>query len=371
MNTVAHMSDYQQTRKQLDVTPDMLAQIQFIAGSNLQADDVVVFEATAVNTYPLSKSGSIFDQGVLTRTTLVEMAERLNNKTDSVPLHTLHLQGDELPIGRVFHGYVQDLADGQSELRAQFFIAKSEAAMIEKINLGILDEVSIGLKSKQLLCSKCGFDYFGATSTMDNLWDRVCQNDHVLGENGAHVILSGVDSWLELSLVSRGAARKAKIHGRVQKVMSQDVQDRIAASGFSPDAVTLFASPQPTKEEPNMADKTPVTPVVVPEAPAEFDAKVSYEALSAKLDQVITALTPKELGEPVVVLTEPPVTDAALEALKTELAELKASIAELGKTKVDDLTSNLPVGGVSGSAITDAASLANTSNFSAFKTARK
>src|SRR5680860_1334153 len=157
MSDVAQLSDYRQQRKQLDVTDEMLEQIRFVADSDVTADDIVVFEATAVNTLPLNKTGSIFENARITRATLTHMAESVNSKNESVPLHTLHLQGDELPVGKVFHAYVQDLADGQAELRAHFYLARSESKLIEKMNLGILDEVSIGLKSKELLCSKCGW----------------------------------------------------------------------------------------------------------------------------------------------------------------------------------------------------------------------
>ena len=364
MSTVTQLSGYQKKQKQLEVTAEMLEQIRKVADTEVTADDIVVFEATAVNTRPLSKAGSIFDNGTLTRGTLAEMASRLNDAVESVPLHTLHMQGDEIPVGKVFYGYVQDLEDGNAELRAQFYLTKSEADLIEKINLGILDEVSVGLKSKKMLCSECGWDYFGEEAEFYNLWDRTCANDHAIGEDGVHVILSGVDAWMELSLVSRGAARSAKIHGRAKQVMSQEQHERIAASGFNPDAVTLFASPQ-TKPEERKMTKKPEVPET-PAAPAEFDAKAAHEELVAKFDALLEVLKPVEADADADDSADE--DNSELEALKAELGELKEKIATLGKPKAEDLTQDLPAGGVASDAITDAEKPTFGRNLGAFKT---
>lgn len=342
-------------QKQLQVTPEMLTQVQRIADADISADAVVVFEATAVNTRPVRKDGSIFDGARLTRATLIEMADRLNTGAETIPLHTMHMQGDEIPVGKLFAGSVQDTLDGEAELLVQFYMPKSEASLVERINLGILDETSIGLKSKHLLCSECGWDYFGPEANFLHLWDRTCQNDHVIGVDGTHVILSGVDAWMELSLVSRGAAQKAKIHGRIPK----EQQDRIAASGFEPDVVTLFASatPQaPVKKEADMTAKPEVP--ATPAAPAEFDAKAAFEDLSAKLLILVEKLAPAAKPEP----------DSELDALKAEIGELKESLANLSKPKAADMTTDLPAGGVAADAITDAETAPKGPQFSAFKT---
>lgn len=365
------MSDYQFKRKQMDVTAEMLTQIQFVADTDLTADDIVVFEASAVNTLPLNKRGSIFEDGRITRSTLTQMAESVNSKNESVPLHTLHMQGDELPVGKVFYAYVQDMPDGNSELRAQFYLARSEADLIEKVNLGILDEVSIGMKSKQLLCSKCGWDYFGEDVDFLHLWDRTCSNDHTIGVDGTHAVLSGLDSWMELSLVSRGAASKAKIHGRAKKVMPQEQQDRIAASGHSPDVVSLFASPTlPQKEEPNMADKPGAKNGTTPEASGEFDAKAAHEELLGQFSALLEVLTPAEEADKVKV--EEPVEvnlaeDDSFKDLKASVDSISEALEKLTGLKPADLAENLPVGGVAASASTDAKTAPTGPDLSVFK----
>ena len=207
--------------KAIDATAEILAQIERVTGTAVAAEDIVVFEAAVANTRPLNKMGSIFHEGRISEDTLRQMAEALNSGQESVPLHTLHAQGYELPIGKVFQGEVIRAADGEAELRAMFYLPRSEASMVEKINLGIIDEVSVGVKSKALLCSKCGFDYFGSDATFENLYSQTCENDHTVGVDGTHVKLSGLDKWMELSLVSRGAASKPKILGRTKQVMAK------------------------------------------------------------------------------------------------------------------------------------------------------
>lgn len=359
MSNVAYLP----TRKQLDVTDAMLEQIQFVADTDVKADDIVVFEATVLSTLPLTKPGSLFDGGRHTNSTLLEMAEAVNTKGQSVPLHTMHNQSFELPVGRVFHANVEDRPDGQSELRARFFLAKSESRMIEKINLGILDETSVGVTHKALLCSKCGFDYRGEEATFDNLWDRTCNNGHTLGEDGTHLVLQGMDRWMELSLVSRGAAEKAKIHGRARSLMPKEQQDRLAASGVSPEAITLFTSVQTTKgKEPSMTKKpdTPATPVepAVPAVAEEFDAKAAHEELMATLAELLPAKD------------DTPVEDPQITELKASIEALTAKVEALTEVPADpaaELKAGLKAGGTAEDAAAGSTPTTITRDLSAFK----
>lgn len=362
MSEVAQLSEYRLKRKQLEVTAEMLEQIQYVADTDLSADDVVVFEATAINTLPLNKRGSIFENARTTRSTLTEMAAKLNEKENSVPLHTLHMQGIEIPLGRVFYGYVQDMPDGNAELRAQFYLPKSENEMIEKINLGIVDEVSVGLLSKQMLCSKCGWDYRGDDANFLHILDQTCENGHTIGEDGAHVVLQGCENWMETSLVSRGAASNAKIHGRAKELMPKEQQDRIAASGSSPEAVTLFASPtepKPKEKETTMANEPKAgkngngTP-----AEAEFDAKAAHEELTGKfdtlvgkIDEFIEAQAPaKEEEEESEAVELNLAEDENFKELKASVDSISAAIEKIAGVKPADLAKDVPAGGVAASA---------------------
>jgi len=180
-------------QKQVEITADILAQIERVTSTSIDANSIVVFEAAAASTRPISKEGSVYDGARMTRAMLQDMADAVNSGEESVPLHTLHMQGNEIPKGRVFSASLFDEIDGSTTLRAMFYLPLSERELIQKINLSILDEVSVGTKSKQALCSKCGFDYFGAESDFSNFWDRTCDNGHIIGVDGTHLKLDGLD----------------------------------------------------------------------------------------------------------------------------------------------------------------------------------
>ena len=391
LSQVIPMNGYQQrdkrVSKSVDVTEEMLAQIERVTGTAVSASDIVVFEASVANTRPLNKMGSIFNQGRITEDTLRQMAAALNAGEESVPLHTLHMQGGELPIGKVFQAEVIANA-GEAELRAAFYVPASETSLVEKINLGIIDEVSVGLKSKQLLCSKCGFDYFSADAGFENLYSMTCDNGHTVGDDGTHVMLAGLDKWMELSLVSRGAASKPKILGRTKQVLGRETYDRIAADGLPPEVVVLFTASD-EKEAPMPNDGTQV-----------FDPQAEISALRAELAEIKSLLIADEdeedeaeaeaeadaeaededdeqapAGEqPVAENSEQ--ADEAL-ALKAELDAAKARIAELeaaAAPKKEEVTidvSGIPVGGVAASAVEDAKRAAAKPSLSAFKTPKR
>jgi len=384
LNQVVSMDYFKREKrfsKTVEVTEEMLAQIERVTGTAVEASDIVVFEASVANTRPLNKMGSIFNQGRITEDTLRQMAAALNAGEESVPLHTLHMQGGELPIGKVFQAEVISGADGDSELRAMFYIPASEASLVEKINLGIIDEVSVGLKSKQLLCSKCGFDYFSADAGFEHLYSMTCDNGHTVGDDGAHVKLAGLDKWMELSLVSRGASSKPKILGRTKQVLGRETYDRIAADGLPPEVVVLFTASD-EKEAPMPNDGTQV-----------FDPQAEISALRAELAEIKSLLiadeedededeAEAEVAEAEDEVVEQPVVEnseqadeafalkAELDAAKARIAELEASAAP-NKEEVTIDVSGIPVGGVAASAVEDAKITAVRPGLSAFKTPKR
>lgn len=322
--------------KHVEITGPMLAQIEKVAATAVASSDIVVFTATAANTRPVQQKGSLFNGAVITKATLEEMAQVVNSGGQAVPIHTMHQAHTELPVGKVFEARVVSALDGHNELEVQFYLPKSESVLIEKINLGILDEVSIGLASKHLLCSQCGFDYM-SPEALDAFaaWDQTCSEGHIIGRDGTHVVVSGVDLFSELSLVSRGASRNAKIHGHAKT--ETETQHRLAASGFPLGAMLLSASPQDQNKEPTVAD--PIT--------TQFDAEVAFTALSAQLTALVAAITP-----PAPVVVDPNV--AALAAAEAKNAELTTALAAATAVTTGALQADLPAGGVAAAAVTDA-----------------
>jgi hypothetical protein len=325
-------------QKHVDITEQLLAQIQKLAGADVSAADIVVFEATAAGTRPIKQLGSMYDGAVITRATLEEMAAKLNSGEESVPLHTMHNARQELPVGRVFQGQVIATPDGEYELRVYFYLPKTEAQLIENINLGVLDEVSVGFLSRSAMCSSCGHDYFSPEADLMDLFTRTCPNGHVLGVDGVHLNLAGVDTWSETSLVPRGASSRAKIHGQARQTSTNF--ERLAASGVSAQAIFLSATPQHS-EEPPVANDTLL-------------AELSAGLTEVKAKLVELAAVPAALTQAQADLAA---AETALTASQAEVATKDSQIAEL-QAKVDAgvqsaLQGNLPTGGVSTGTLTD------------------
>ena len=207
--------------------------------NSVDASTVSVYECIAINSLPVSKRGTLYQGAILDAQTMHEMAEYVNNG-GSVPLHNLHDQDIALPVGRVFCCEVRTTFSGTTELRTLFYLPNSEVDLIAKLEANVVDEVSVGFLPKKIQCSKCGFDFLGSEATFENIWTLTCNNDHTIGEDGVHSKLSGLGQWMELSLVSKGAANNAKILSRTKQLMGEQEYNRLAASGVKPEATTLF-----------------------------------------------------------------------------------------------------------------------------------
>lgn len=316
--------------KKLSITSAIRAAIIRATGAeDFDTSKVTVFETIALNTLPVSKRG-LFEGARATEATLQEMADSVRGGT-SVPLHTLHAQGYELPVGRVFDAEVVN-TNGLPELRALFYIDNEHTKIVSGVDTGSIDEVSVGLATKHLNCSVCGFDYLGPEATPDNIYGHVCNNDHPIGKDGTHLLMSGMERWLELSLVSLGAAKNAKILSRTKSLMGNEAYEKLAATGVSPEATVLFTlSPltQPPKPEQKMEIKELVTlnatltgekAVAVHQVATLTAEKTSLTEANVKLQNEVNELRVKLAAVPADATKT--VTDlaASQEAVKAQLA---------------------------------------------------
>lgn len=297
--------------KQIEKTQRIRDMIAKAVGDDVVVDDLAVFETIALNTLPVNKKGSLFDQAVHEESVLLQMARTLQ-AGDSVPLHTLHNQGGELPVGRVFYGEARRDERGVLQLHSLFYVHKQHADLVAGIDSGAIDEVSVGTRYHTLACSECGFNYMGAD--FENLWTQTCDNGHTIGENGVHLKVSNLDRWMELSLVSRGAANNAKILGRAKSLLGKDEFDRLAASGVDPSITTFFGS---TQKEAVMAEKSEAA-----EAPKAAAVELSLDTF-------------------VEVKTELKLAQKDIEAKDAKIAELEAQLAEATKAANPELSAKL------------------------------
>jgi hypothetical protein len=365
--------------KQLPMTPELTALIHKAVGPDVDATKLAVFETIALNDKPLpGKKGSIFEGAVIAPITMLQMVDSIN-AGNHIPLISDHDLAGE-PKGRFFHAGLDYGDDGEVEMRALFYLDETEAVTIAKLNAGSLDEVSVAFLSTQFLCSECHWDYF-EFGTSENITIRTCANDHTIGTDGVHADMIGLNTFVELSLVARGAADKPKIIGKSESRLAPEVSYRLAAHGIVPDALVVRAS-LGIKEETKMEtaqlmtdlveSKTKVALLTASEAgekakavelttklsaaeatilqltteltasKAETKVPADYEPLKASAAAAVSFLQ-AQLNHLTVASGKPQIADAEL---PTDVAKLKADI----ETLTGNLTSILPVGGRSAGA---------------------
>jgi hypothetical protein len=362
--------------KQLQMTPELSALIKSRVGDDVETDRLAVFEAIALNTMPLpGKDGTIFENAVVEPITLTQMVDYINSG-NHLPLIADHeLFG--APKGRFFHAglnYDPDKGFDSLEMRALFYLDQTEEKLIAKLNAATLDEVSVAFLSSQFLCSECGWDYF-EFGTTENIATRTCANGHTIGEDDVHARMIGLQKFIELSLVARGAADKPKIIGRSESKLAPESAYRLAAHGFEPHALVVMASLGEKKEvkmDPNAlvsqladlsgkhavaaadvvrltgelntantaltASQEKVTSLETELAAAKDAKPEDYEAAKAEASEAV-AYFQEQLNHLRVAKGEPKLEG---DKLPSKVADLKAQINEL----TGNLTSILPTGGV-------------------------
>jgi hypothetical protein len=269
--------------KRLKPTDKIKEKLAAALGSDdFAIENFAVFETIAINDLPVSKIGSIYDGSRMTEATLQAMVDYINKET-FLPLHTLHQQSRELPVGRVFHAELHKTSNqnGRSvnEVRALFYIPVTNDAgkqLADSIDTGIVNEVSVGSRPQKLMCSghDCNFDYM-APNTFMNWLDQTCPNDHTIGQNGIHVIFDGLRKFYELSLVSQGAADHARIVAPDQSIA--------AANDDLPSYQVLYA----TKGKEDKIMKLTAAQVAELRASLEKDGK---RAIDAKFAGIVTCM---------------------------------------------------------------------------------
>lgn len=290
--------------KQVAKTDTINALLRASLGDDADLSAINVYEAIALNTQPLRKRHPLYKDAVADVSLLVEMAGSVNR--ESIPLHLQH-ESHEIPHGRVFHGSVVG-----EELRVLFFVDGTHPEIVQKIEAGTLDQVSVSVLSKQLLNSKSGFDYFGPDSDSEYIWSGTDPDGNTLGEKGVYGIMKGLEGFYELSLVGRGGAQGARIVSPAKSAFGAQHQ-RLAASGVDPSGLILKATAE--QKEPDMDLTALVTQLT--------DTKANLLTLTGERDTLRTAAEAHT-----ATLTERDATIATLtaerDALQVELDGLKA-----------------------------------------------
>lgn len=234
--------------KELTKTPFITALLNKVVGEGVDLSTLHVFEVTATSTVALrGKSGTVFHKAKISPNTIALLARAVNE--DALPLMMDHdMRGT--PYGKFFYAEAIPMDDGETELRGYLYVDDSETKVLTKLNASSIDEVSIQFKPERMLCSECGFDYMQAAAE-DNYMPFInlaCDEGHKIGEDGIHTKLVGVEETVELSLVSRGAAKKSKIIPPSDAKLGQEAQ-RLAAAGVEFENFYCTASASNNGEE--------------------------------------------------------------------------------------------------------------------------
>lgn len=266
--------------KQIEKTGQVLTQLRKAYGADAALDDLAVFETTLVNTKPLRKTGGLFKGARLAASLMAEVASAVN--AESIPIQLQH-DTSTLPFGRLFAAALI----GMEEVRALFAVdTKANPEIVQMINSGTLDQVSVGMLNKHLLCSACGFDYM-SPKAFEFRYALECDKEHKLGENGHHVVVTGLDHLFETSLVGHGAVRGARIVGPSESVFKDN--PKLAASaaehgGFG--ALYLTA----TVEDENM-DLAQINAQLTTQLTTATSAQAVAETKLSAVTEQVTTLT--------------------------------------------------------------------------------
>lgn len=280
--------------KRIPHTSEITARLRTAFGDEVKTEKFAVFEAIALNQRPIRQRHPLFEGAIAQDSLLRELVTSI--ETESAPLQIMHRSG-ELPNGRVFSA---KLVEG-GEVRVLFAIPLDRTQLVEDIDNGVIDQVSVNVMAKRLECSECGWDYLGEDCNFMHYFEGVCDNGHKLREGGVHLKMHGLDALAEISLVNSGGADGARIvPSNKSAFTNNEAFQRLAASGHFAPAMTLATLQISQSEEgkPNM------------------DAQLVNDLTTAKAE----ALTLKSQIE---------TKDAALAAANTALEAANTTVASL------------------------------------------
>lgn len=296
--------------KELVKTPFIEGALRAAVGPDVDLATLHVYEVRATSTIALrGKDGTIFEKAKISPNTISQLARAVNS--DPLPLMMDHIVAGA-PHGKFFYAESIPMDNGETELRGLLYVDESDPTIITKLNASSIDEVSIQFKPEKMLCSECGFDYMAAAANDDYMpfVNLACDEGHKIGENGVHVNLVGASEVIELSLVSRGAAKNSKIINPSNAKLGEQAQ-RLAASGVELHNYYCTASASDEGVE-------------------EVDFEKFMVQLNAANTKTIEAETARVAAEAQVASlnTEVETRDATIASLNTQVEELTAQVEE-------------------------------------------
>ncbi len=287
--------------KRLTVTPEIQTRLDAAAKGPVDPAEVAVFEAIAMTSAPFDKPGSVYDKATFDPTIWAEMSTFLNDGA-SVPVHTMH-DSQTLNVGRCVYAGVRD-----GSLHVQFYLMKDNP-LVPEIENGIVNQVSVSVMAKQLICSASGYDFkaHGEEGLQQLFWSRKDPDGNEIGQGNVHLHLKGLEDWKELSLVNTGGSPGAYIISPEAASLSKKNLDRLSFNQLAHEQLITSVS-----------------------GPVDLSGGTQLEADTMEIESLVLSLTKanetaaKNGADLAVALAE-------LGRLKTELAQRDATVADLQK----------------------------------------
>lgn len=150
------------------IPADDILKINELGRTELTEDDLYIFNLRACD----GLKDRVADR--MSDTFLQQFADRINAK--SIPLLKDHDWSADKQIGRVYKASVETDENGVKFVKATAYTLKSNTELVEKIEAGILKELSVSFDGLAT-CSICG-------EPMEKDWDGRghCKNQHIAGE---------------------------------------------------------------------------------------------------------------------------------------------------------------------------------------------
>lgn len=321
--------------KRVELTESVKEKIRLKCGDSVDFNQIVVYQARGISTEPISQN-TIYDKGILSREALQDMVNLINEPLNNVTIQAMHDQ-DVLPHGRVIHAELVDENPSTSAVYALFVVSTEHPDVINKIDNGIIDEVSFSFLPKQLLCSSCGHDFMGPDNDfMDIVTGQCPECGAIMGQEGAHVNVPGIESVSELSLVTRGAARHAKILDSVYQMAMSDKASPVISlnkEGLKKDLLRLNLCSTINDKEVDMNKEELEAALLAATSPLTEEVNKMQSTLASLGEEKKALEAAKEEAEQ---------AKAALEQENASLSEEKANLEtalEEAKAKAEEIQS--------------------------------
>lgn len=346
--------------KRVEIDDRLKEQIAAKCGSDVDITQFVAYQARLVSTEPLSQN-SIFDKAVLSPETLLDMEKIANDPLENVTMQVMH-DSSVLPVGRlIVTRAVDEFETAARALYGTFIVSTTHPDLISKLDSGIIDEVSVAIKGKKMICSACEKDFYEADEEKQFIGSYFGTCPHCEAKLGkeAHLKIEGVDRFSEVSLVNRGAAHHPKILDKSKQLSlaASSKQIKASLSEMKEQVLNLTLNGKLTDEEDNNMENlsevlAKLTEVAENLQQLKESVDARFEELAKKNDEAEVAPAAEEAAEeapaeeapaeeapateeapaaPVAEETpaeEEPQVNAEAEEVKAELAEMKSFVLD-------------------------------------------